>query len=229
MKYATLSAVLALAISGCATNKSAPVMSANPAPGSVQAEPKPDTPLTANTHFAAGQLAESQDDLARATEQYEAALKVDPKFAPALLHLGMVFTTEQKFDEAIALWHRYIDATNQSAAGYCDLGFTLELAQRPSDAEKAYLSAVTREPKNETVRVNYGLMLARQGKIDKSLQQLQEVLTPAEAHYNIASILEGQSKNDDAKVQYREALRLDPDMYDAKMRLTGLETSSVEP
>jgi tetratricopeptide (TPR) repeat protein len=229
MKPILLSAILALAICGCTNNKSAPVMNAMPAPGNVQAEPKPDAPLSANTHFAAGQLAQSQEDLPRATEQYLAALQVDPKFAPALLHLGMVYSTEQKFDDAIAIWHRYIDATNQSAAGYCDLGFTLELAQRPAEAEKAYQTAVTREPRNETVRVNYGLMLARQGKIQQSLDQLQVVLTPAEAHYNIASILEGQSKTDDAKTQYREALRLDPDMYDAKMRLTGLETSSIEP
>jgi tetratricopeptide (TPR) repeat protein len=229
MKYTILAVVLALVVCGCTNNKSAPVMSANPAPGSVQAEPRPEAPLTANTHFAAGQLAEAQDDLPRATEQYLAALQIDPKFAPALLHLGMVYTTEQKFDDALAIWHRYVDATGQSAAAYCDLGFTLELAQRPAEAEKAYLTAVTREPKNETVRVNYGLMLARQGKIDRALQQLQEVLTPAEAHYNIASIMEGQSKIDDAKTQYREALRLDPDMSDAKARLTGLDSSTVEP
>jgi tetratricopeptide (TPR) repeat protein len=229
MKYTIFSVVLALLIGGCTNNKTAQVSSANPAPGNIAPEPKPDTPLTANTHFAAGQLAEAEDDLPRATQQYVEALQIDPKFPPALLHLGMVYTTQRKFDEAIAVWHRYITVTGESAAGYCDLGFTLELAQRPGDAEKAYLDAVKREPKNETVRVNYGLMLARQGKIEQSLAQLQEVLTPAEAHYNVASILEGQSKIDDAKTQYREALRLDPDMYDAKMRLTGLETSSVEP
>src|SRR5947207_13581435 len=49
-------------------------------------------PLKAETHFAAGQLNETQGSLPLAVEQYEAALKLNPKYSPALFRLGMVYS-----------------------------------------------------------------------------------------------------------------------------------------
>jgi tetratricopeptide (TPR) repeat protein len=187
-------------------------------------EPKPNAPISANTRFAAGTLAEQQGDLPRAATQYEAALKLEPTAPATLMRLGMVYTSMQQFDKAIATWHRYIKATNNSAAGYCNLGLTQELAQHFSESESAFKSAVAADPKNEPARVNYGLMLARQGRLDDAMAQLQAVLTPAESHYDIASVLESQGKTSLAKSQYREALRSDPDMNDAKSRLAALDT-----
>jgi tetratricopeptide (TPR) repeat protein len=222
-RWALLSA---LAISGCATHQPGATITGT-APAVDSAEPKADTPITANTHFAAGQLAETQGDVPRAIAQYQAALAVDPKFQPALLRLGMAYTGVKQFDAAIDIWRRYITATNDSAAGYCNLALTLELDQRTNEAESAYKSAVARDPKNEPARVNFGLLLARLGRLDDAAAQLQAVLTPAEAHYDVASVLESQGKNDAARSQYREALRLDPNMNDAKTRLANLDTDDT--
>jgi tetratricopeptide (TPR) repeat protein len=220
--WTLLSAVM---LGGCVTTTK-PVGVAGASP-EVQdaAEPKPNTPIAASTRFAAGQLAEQQGDLPRAVTQYEAALKLEPNAAPTLLRLGMVYTSLQQCDKAIDIWHRYIKVTNNSAAGYCNLALTLEMAQRLADAEAAFKSAVAVDPKNEPARVNYGLMLTREGRFEDALAQLQVVLTPAEAHYNIGSVLESEGKTDFAKSQYREALRLDPDMNDAKSRLSSLDTT----
>jgi tetratricopeptide (TPR) repeat protein len=212
------------ALAGCVTTHQ-PVAVTNATPDARDvAEVKPDAPLNANTRFAAGELAEGRGDLPQAVIQYEAAVKLEPNATETLFRLGMVYTTMQEFDKAVAIWHRYIKATNNSAAGYCNLGLTLELAQRTGEAESAFKSAIAVESKNEPARVNYGLMLARLGRFDEAMAQLQTVLTPAEAHYNIASMLESEGKTDAAKLQYREALRLDPDMNDAKSRLSALDT-----
>lgn len=130
----------------------------------------------------------------------------------------MVYTDQRDFDDAIQVWKQYINVTNDSAAGYSNLGYTEELAQKFSAAQKDYQTAISKDPKNESARVNYGLMLARQGKTNESLTQLQVVLTPAEAHYNIASVLESQGKIESAKAEYNTALQLDPQMADAKGR-----------
>jgi tetratricopeptide (TPR) repeat protein len=221
VRWSLLSVAL---LGGCVTTtQPAGVANTNP---DVQdsAEPKPQTPINANTRFAAGTLAEQQGDLPRAVTQYEAALKLDPTAPAILMRLGMVYTSMQQVDKAIAIWNRYIKATNNSAAGYCNLGLTQELAQHIPESESAFKKAVAADPKNEPARVNYGLMLARQNRIDDSLVQLQSVLTPAEAHYDIASVLESAGKMDAAKSQYQEALRLDPEMNDARSRLSALDT-----
>ena len=47
-----------------------------------------DAPISANTHFAAGQLAETQGDLENAVHQYNEALRLDTKNVQSLYHLG---------------------------------------------------------------------------------------------------------------------------------------------
>jgi tetratricopeptide (TPR) repeat protein len=215
-----LSALLATGCTQTHTNSAAN----NLIPGaSDTVEPKPDAPLTANTRFAAGQVAEARGDWPEAIKQYEASCKLDPTAPLPLLHLALIYSEKGDFDRAIPAWHRYIKATNDDAAGYVNLGYTLELARRLPEAEAAYKTAITKQPTNETARVNYGLMLTRAGRLSEAVAQLQTVLTPAEVHYDLASVFESEGKKPAAKAEYQKALDLDPDMSDAKVRIAALE------
>jgi tetratricopeptide (TPR) repeat protein len=180
-------------------------------------------PINADTHFAAGQLAESQGDVSRATKQYEEALKLDANHKNALFRLGAVYTQSKRFNEAIAIWQRYLKATNNSAAASGNLGLCYERAGRMEEAELAYKAGIARDPEDAACRINYGLMLARRDRLDEALAQLQTVLTPAEVHYNLGSVFEQQGKKEQAKAYYRKALDLDPKLADARSRLAGLK------
>jgi Flp pilus assembly protein TadD len=48
------------------------------------------------------------------------------------------------------------------------------------------------------------------------------VLTPAEVHYNLASVYEWMGRKEQAKVEYRAALALDPRLSDAQARLDAM-------
>ena len=75
-----------------------------------------DPQFNANTHFAAGQLAESQEDFPRAIAQYNEALKLDSKHIPSLYRLALVYTQQKEYPKAIDAWERYVKATDGSAA-----------------------------------------------------------------------------------------------------------------
>lgn len=182
-----------------------------------------DPPIAAETRYAAGQLAEARNNLPAAAEQYRQALKRDPKYAPALYRLGVVLAQSKKYGEAIEVWQRYISATGESAAAYSNLGFCYELARRSEDAEDAYRKGISRDPSNVPCRVNYGLMLARKGRIAEGQVQLSAVLQPAEVHYNIGSVYEATGRKEEAKAEYRAALAADPQFVDAVTRLNELE------
>ncbi len=182
-----------------------------------------DPPINANTHFAAGQLAEVQDQPAKAIEQYKAALKLKPDLLPAMFQLGSLYTQMGLYPEAIETWQKYVTATKGSAAAYSNLGFCYELAHKPDEAEEAYKKGVASNPHEQPVRVNYGLLLARQGRMEEAMAQLGAVLSPAEVHYNIGSVLEQQGKTDQARAEYQKALLLDPNLHDAAKRLKGLK------
>ncbi len=186
-------------------------------------ETSEDPPITAQTHFSAGQLAESQGNLPMALEQYKQTLTMDPKNLGALYRTGVIYTQLKQYPEAIEAWTRYSHISNNDATTYSNIGFCNELAGRMQEAEAAYLEGINRDPRNKPCHVNYGLMLARAGRTNESIVQLQAVLTPSQVHYNLGSVYEMQNKRELAKAEYRKAVELDPEATGARSRLAAIE------
>jgi tetratricopeptide (TPR) repeat protein len=225
---ALVACLAAGALAGCAKRARDPghLALGEPLKPRNQFEKARQVPITADTHFAAGQLAESQDQLNGAAEQYKKALGKDPKHRRTLFRLGVVYTKRKQFDRAVATWQKYIDLTAGDATAHAtalaNLGFCYELAGRGDEAEAAYLQGIRKDPRNGPCRVNYGLMLARRGQLNDATLQLQAVLSPAEVHYNLASVYEWMGRKEQAKLEYRKALALDPRMSDAQARLDAM-------
>jgi len=206
---------------GCQNQQQA---SRAPQPARDQFEAMSDPPIQSQTYFAAGQLAESQGRLPDAITQYHKALEAKPDYADVLYRLGIIYTQQKDFPNAIETWEKYVSATNGSPAAYNNLGFCQELAGNPAAAEAAYKAGIAKDPTNEACHVNYGLMLARHGKPNQALLELQKVLTPAKAHYDLASVYESQHRPQDARNEYRQAAALDPSLAEAKQKLATLES-----
>jgi len=208
---------LAVSLAGCASNR----------PGTAQRNPgefdtAKEPPISSNTHFAAGQLAESREQYDKAIFQYRAALQQDQNNCLALFRLGYLYARFNQYPQAIEIWKRYVKATGESATAYGDLAFCEELAGDSNRAEADYRRGIEKDPKNESCRVNYGLMLARHNRMNEAVLQLQSVLSPAEVHYNLAGVYRKQGRNDLAKSEYQEAVDLDPNFADAKTRLAEI-------
>jgi tetratricopeptide (TPR) repeat protein len=182
-----------------------------------------DPAFTVQTHFAAGQLAESQGAGPAAIQQYRAALKLDPHHLPSLYRLGVLYARQRAYPQAIAAWQIYIKETDSDPAAFSNLGFCHELAGQTSEAESAYKQGIGKDPRNNPCRVNYGLMLARAGRTNEAIIQLQAILPEAQVHYNLASIHEQYGRREDAKAEYRKALDLDPTLAEARSRLAAIE------
>ena len=232
---ALAAAVLAATAAGCqqtTSTQSSPIGQANAPSSDFDAKPTP--PVEAGTHFAAAQLAESRGDLDAAAGQYQAAAtqyQRAPRLAAAsdrtsyqvsLYRLGMILTAERK-PEAIPVWQQYVTATDGSATAYSDLGYALDLAGRPADAEAAFRAGIAKDPKSEACRVNYGRLLARRRQLDDAAAQLAAVLTPAEVEFDLGAVFEQQGDRATAAVHYHRALQLDPKLNDAKLRLAAIE------
>jgi tetratricopeptide (TPR) repeat protein len=244
MRYSILRALasgglligLGMLMVGCSSdNKSTATLPRDPVTGETNMpvnaqnatfETVKDPPITADTRFAAGQLAETRGMNDEAMKQYTEALRLNPKHQASLFRLAVVETELKEYPEAIQTWKRYVTVTNESAAAYANLGFCYELAGQTDEAEAAYQRGISRDPKEQTCRVNYGLMLTARAQIDAALEQFQTVLSPAESHYDVASVYEQQGHKEQAKVEYRRALALDPNLVDAQKRLDAMKEGS---
>lgn len=208
--------VVTAALVGCA-HKSEP-----PTPGSEIGTTK-EQPINAQTRYAAGQLAEGQNRLEQAVTQYQESLKLDPNYQPALYRLGVVYAQLKRYPDAIQAWEKYIRITGGASEAYSNLGFCQELAGSPAAAEAAYKQGIARDPKSQPCRINYGLMLARHGHVNEAVFQLQAVLPPGKAHYDIGSVLQMQGRKLEARREYQKAIELDPSLSDAKAKLAALD------
>src|SRR5689334_11619512 len=63
-----------------------------------------DPPIKAETHFAAGQLAEAAGDANAAVKQYEETLKLDHGHKKALFRQAVCLSQLKKNKEAVAAW-----------------------------------------------------------------------------------------------------------------------------
>ncbi len=228
-KLATV-ALAMITIAGCSSDKKqAEAYRANQGQGisamgeSAEFDKAKSPPIAAETHFAAGQLAESQSNFELALQRYEQALKIDPQHASTLYRSAIVYTELKQYPAAIGRWNRYVEASNGAAAGYNNLALTYELAAKPRDAEMSFKKGIAKHPKDQAIQVNYGLMLARIGRVAEADAQLKKVLQPAEAAYNMGSIYEEMGKKEQAKQKYEEALALNPKMSDAQARLAAID------
>jgi tetratricopeptide (TPR) repeat protein len=210
-----------LLAAGCSNHTDTP---ANPSaiPADAKFTEAKDPAITADTHFAAGNLAESMDQPAKAMQQYEATIKLDPRHEKALYRLAILQTNSKDFVAALETWQKYVVATNHAAAAYGNLALCYEMSGDIEKAELTYKKGIEHSAKDELCRVNYGLMLARLGRTNEALVQLQAVLTPAAAHYNLGSVYELQGKAAQAKLEYTRALEADPTFFDAQQRLADL-------
>jgi len=175
----------------------------------------------AETYLAAGQAAEARGDYRLAAQQYERAVQRMPEDVDALYRLG-VARSRQRDTDAVAIWRRYLALTNDSAAGWANLGYAYELLGDDGEAEAAYLRGIERDPSNEAVRVNYGMFLARRGEIEAALEHLTQVLSPAQSWHNIGAALEREGDIQGAARAYRRALRHDPEFEYARLRLEAI-------
>ena len=182
-----------------------------------------DPPFSADTRFAAGRLAETQGALPQAIAQYQEAIKLQPQHQGAWYRLGVLYAKTKQFPQAIDAWEHYVKATNGAAGAYSNLGFCFEVSGDRPQAEAAYRKGIERDPKNVPCRVNYGLMLARDGREPAALEQLTAVLSEAEAHYNLGSVYEQLGKKEQAKAQYSKALELNPNLWEAKTRMAQMK------
>lgn len=225
-----LAAVIGVAGSGCAGSGGAGGVSKVGADdarqlnsGHASFEQAEDPPIAAATRFAAGQLAEAQGQLPVAVEQYREALRADPEHLPSLFRLGVTLSALAQHRAAVEAMEAYVAKTGEDPAALASLGFCHERAGDGRAAEEAYRRGIARDGRSEPCRVNYGLMLARQGRTAEATIQLQAVLSEAQVQYNLASVWEQQGKAAQARAAYRKALELDPALGDAKARLAGLE------
>jgi tetratricopeptide (TPR) repeat protein len=125
-----------------------------------------------------------------AIEQYELALKIEPKNTTALYEMSYTFISLQKYNDAIKYAEKVIKLKNGSEdLAYTNLGTAYDMLGKPKKAIKAYEQGIKAFPNEYNLYYNLGITLYRQKEFDKAELAAMSSITKNPKHANSHNLL----------------------------------------
>jgi Tfp pilus assembly protein PilF len=156
---------------------------------------------------------------AAATVLYEKARALDPRYKSVARRLAVLYDRQEMFAKAIE--EHFMPGGGPNILN--DMGYTHYNHGKFKDAEDFLKLALEAKPDNQRAWVNLGMTLGAQERYGESMDAFCKVMPEAQAHCNLAFLLTTQKHLDEAKQEYRMALRLDPSLGIARAALDKLE------
>jgi Flp pilus assembly protein TadD len=159
-----------------------------------------------------GAILVSQGKPADAVPYLKKALQLKPDYAEADYNLGNALALQGNLDDAVQAYQQALQLKPDYAAARTNLErVKTAQAQQPGPAQNSgpTLDANSNDP---NVLNYWGVMLARQGRVDEAIQQFERALqinpNDASTHNNLGIALASQGKSDEAYQQFVQALDL---------------------
>ena len=107
-----------------------------------------------------------QLDLAK--KNYEAAMKLDPKFPQAVNNLGTIYYAERRYSKALKYYHKALKLDQDSASIWVNLGSGYFAKHDMKHAAMAYDKALELDPQVFERRSQYGTLLQERTVEDRA-------------------------------------------------------------
>lgn len=190
---------------------------------------------------------------AEAIPCFRRAIRGNPDRAEPWYGLGAALASRREFAEALPSFEEAIRLDPTLAAPRFGMGTALAAQGKPREAIPCFEQAIRLGPNVAAPHLGLGRAWATQGKFDKAIPHLQEALrlqpddpmvrdmlqrvlaaqekqnrNPADTACQSGLKMQAKGEFSEAVQQYRQALRIDPDHYEAKNNLAWLLATCPE-
>ncbi len=179
--------------------------------------------LRGRYHFAR----RSKDDLQKAVDYYQQAIRLDPNFALAYVGIcysyisgsgNYFFPRDEGFPKAKEAALKAIGIDPTLAEAHSAMGYVLDKADwNWTEAERELKRAIELDPKNANAHYYYGLLLVDLGRTADAVQEIKTAveLEPISLimNANLAGAYMFDGQNDKALIQARKTYDLDQDFF----------------
>jgi Flp pilus assembly protein TadD len=160
---------------------------------------------------------------------YQKARQLDPEGQKAVCRrLAVLYDKKGEFIQASTEYELALQLTPNDPDLHNDLGYSHYLRGDWAKAEEHFAKATKFAPTHKRAWMNRGMALVLLGRSDEGLQCFRKVVSEAEARANLAFLLGAQGQAEAAKAEYRQALRLAPELQVARAALDSLENPPRE-
>jgi len=218
-----------VAAQGCkTTTSSAPPVANNPVNGSGTRSAMVatgDDPTSLNTktpppgpdlYVSTARVYEGTQNFEAAQGQYERALKIDPKYLPALLGYARLLDTQKQFNEADKFYQKAVKLHPEVAAVYNDWGMSQQRRGNLQESAKLLTKATQLQPDKALYRNNLAMVLVVLNRPQEAYRQLAAIESPSVAHFNLGALLHRAGDERAAAFQFAEASKADPSWDQAR-------------
>ena len=187
----------------------------------VSAKPKdlPPQVLVSSADFKAGEAATAEDAPERqqqirelARQDYEKAIKLNPKYVPAYQGLARLYVAMHESEQAIETYQKALQIESKNAALWYELAM-YHNTQKTWDAALDCLSrALKVDPSNRNYINATGVVLAEAGRYEESLTYFVRTSGEAKGCYRLALTLDRLQQPGLSRYYLETALHKDPNL-----------------
>ena len=161
-----------------------------------------------------------QGNLPEAVKYFERALRVDARFAPAHLQLGIAMAMQKRQDEALGHFKAAVELAPENPHAFFQFGQAILKKGDVKAAMECFLRAIELDPNMGLAHFKLGALYQDSGNAAEAITCYRNAirLMPdfALAYRNLGLALEVQDRLDEAIEAYRQAVKLKSDFAEAK-------------
>jgi tetratricopeptide (TPR) repeat protein len=170
-------------------------------------------PAQSRPRFLLGHAQERSGDIPAAVESYEAALRLDPRDAETVIHLGNLYIGLKRYSDAETKFRAALELEPKSPQALLGLAQSLD-AQKKPEAAAAYRDYLAVQPDTPGAESRAIHLLIEQKQYDAALAELDRADAgrppTLDSLRSRADIQIAQKKWDDSIVTLRKAIALTP-------------------
>jgi tetratricopeptide (TPR) repeat protein len=183
----------------------------------------PEARIRAGTRINFGNAFLVEGRVQDAIEQYEQALRLNPKDPNVPVNLATALLRAGRFAEAVAYYEQALRINPDDAIAHYNAGAAWVRLGKPVEATRYFEQALRIAPDYAEAHVALGSALFDQGRTPEAMEHWDRALEIkpgfSKAHYNIANALLRQDRLKEAMDHYQQALKTEPDFAEAHCNL----------
>lgn len=169
-------------------------------------------PDSAAADMIAGEALDEKGDNAGAVQQFQAAVKANPKEPNVHFGLAYLLWAQKRYDEAIPEFKKELENDPQNSQAMIYLGDTYTQQGNFADAKTTLEAAGKYQPKFPLIHLDLGIADMETGENDAAIRELKDAigLEPdnVTAHFRLATLYRKLGRRDEAKVEFAKASSL---------------------
>jgi tetratricopeptide (TPR) repeat protein len=176
------------------------------------------------SHFLLGKYYQERGRHKEAIGEFRKTLLINPQHGMAMNGLGISYDLLGDYPKAIEAYQMALQLNPNQDYTHNNLGYSYLMQGNIEEAIASFNRALALNNKKEIYHNNLGLAYFKKGERDLALNELKSTGNEAQAHYLIANLFYEQGDYQQAKEAYTEALKINPEMKQAKTKMEAVET-----